>query len=72
MTPHFRLEKLTDYPEWHKKPFLLNRAEMANPYAVLTEFFDRYDLSNIRVSLKQLLDDALNGMDAEAASHFYT
>jgi hypothetical protein len=72
MTPHFRLEKLTDYPEWHKKPFILNRAEMANPYAVLIEFFDRYDLSNIRVSLKQWLDDALNGMEAEAASHFYT
>ena len=72
MTPHYRLKKLTAYPDWHKKPFLLNRAEIANPYAVLTEFFDRYDLSQIRVSLKQWLEDALDGREAEAASHFYT
>jgi hypothetical protein len=72
MTPHYRLKKLTAYPEWHKKPLLLNRAEMANPYTVLTEFFDRYDLSQIRVSLQQWLNDALDGREAEAASHFYT
>jgi hypothetical protein len=72
MTPHFRLRKLTNYPEWHKKPFLLNRAEMVDPYAVLFEFFDRYDLGNIRIALKQWLDDAINAMETEAASHFYT
>lgn len=72
MTPHYRLKRLTAYPEWHKKPFLLNRAEIANPYSVLTEFFDRYDLSQIRISLKQWLEDALDGREAEAGSHFYT
>jgi hypothetical protein len=72
MTPHFRLQKLTDYPDWHKKPFLLNRAEMVNPYSVLIEFFDRYDLSNIRISLKQWLDDAIDAKEAEADSHYYT
>lgn len=72
MSPHFRLKKLTAYPEWHKKPFLLNCSEMTNPYIVLTEFFDRYDLNNIRVVLKQWLDDSLNGEEAEAASHHYT
>jgi hypothetical protein len=72
MTPHFRLQKLTDYPDWHNKPFLLNRAEMVNPYSVLIEFFDRYDLSNIRISLKQWLDDAIDAKEAEADSHYYT
>lgn len=71
MSPHFRLKKLTAYPEWHKKPFLLNRAEMANPYIVLAAFFDYYDLSNFRVVLKQWLDDAINNEEAEAASHYY-
>jgi hypothetical protein len=72
MRPHIRLKKITGYPEWHKKPFLLNRAEMANPYLVLAEFFARYDLSNIRISLRQWLDDTLQGTAEEAASHGYT
>lgn len=72
MTPQYRLKRLTAYPDWHKKPFLLNRAELQNPYCVLTEFFDRYDLSQIRISLKQWLEDVLDGREAEADAHFYT
>lgn len=72
MRSHIRLKKITDYPEWHKKPFLLNRAEIADPYLVLAEFFARYDLNNIRISLKLWLDDTLQGSMDEAASHLYT
>lgn len=72
MRPHSRLKKITGYPEWHKKPFLLNRAEIADPYLVLAEFFARYDLSNIRISLRQWLDDVLHGTAEEASSHCYT
>ncbi|HEV7329672.1 MAG TPA: hypothetical protein VGN63_01430 [Flavisolibacter sp.] len=72
MSPHFRLKKLTAYPAWHQKPLLLTCAEMADPSLVLAGFFDRYHLPNIRVSLQQLLEDALKGTEEDAHDHFHT
>ena len=50
---------LTSYPEWHNNPMYLSKEEMEQPYKVLAEFFDCYDLKNIRAFLKLWLQEAL-------------
>lgn len=50
---------LARYPNWHEKPFRLSYSEIEKPYLVFEEFFERYDLENIRTELKEMLTDAL-------------
>ena len=54
---HQRL--LTVYPEWHNNPMYLSKEEMEHPHKVIAEFFDCYDLKNIRAFLKLWLQEVL-------------
>jgi hypothetical protein len=60
MKPTFIRRLLAHYPNWHDQPFRLSVSEIKDPYLVLDEFFERYDLGNIRIQLKEMITDALN------------
>lgn len=62
MKPTFVRRMLAHYPNWHEKPFRLSYSEIEKPYLVFEEFFERYDLENIRTELKEMLTDALVDM----------
>lgn len=62
MKPTFVRRMLALYPNWHEKPFRLSYSEIEKPYLVFEEFFERYDLENIRTELKEMLTDALADM----------
>jgi hypothetical protein len=62
MKPTFVRRMLAHYPNWHEKPFRLSYSEIEKPYLVFEEFFERYDLENIRTELKEMLTDALADM----------
>lgn len=72
MDPFTRLRALTQYPDWHRKPLRLSRAEMDDPYLVLEEFFNLYNLHNLRVCLRQWLRDVLYSEREEVTDHFDT
>lgn len=61
MKPNFIRRMLAQYPEWHEKPFRLSYSEIKQPALVFEEFFERYDLDNIRTELKEMVTDALSG-----------
>ena len=63
---------MADYPDWHYKPFRLTIAEMNNPHKVIDQFFDRYDLPQIRTCLKDMLYDAIWMDDNDAPMHVAT
>lgn len=72
MNPHYRLEALTRYPEWHNKPLRLTTAEIKNPWLVLEEFFDMYRLPNFRDSLKLWMDDTVRSETEDLSKHVHT
>ena len=72
MNPLFKEKIMADYPDWHYKPFRLTIAEMNNPHKVIDQFFDRYDLPQIRTCLKDMLYDAIWMDDNDAPMHVAT
>lgn len=46
---------LAEYPEWHNQPLRLTMEEMQHPNTVLEDFFDTYNLTAIRVCLREWL-----------------
>lgn len=72
MNPLFKEKIMADYPDWHYKPFRLTIAEMNNPHKVIDQFFDRYDLPQIRTCLKDMLYDAIWMVDNDAPMHVAT
>ena len=72
MNPLFKEKIMADYPDWHYKPFRLTIAEMNNPHKVIDQFFDRYDLPQIRTCLKDMLYDAIWMDDNDAPVHVAT
>lgn len=50
---------LAHYPDWHQQPFRLSCSEIKNPRLVFDEFFERFDLENIRTELKEMMTDAM-------------
>ena len=72
MNPLFKEKIMADYPDWHYKPFILTIAEMNNPHKVIDQFFDRYDLPQIRTCLKDMLYDAIWMDDNDAPMHVAT
>ncbi len=72
MNPYYRLKALTHYPPWHKKPLRLSAAEIKNPWLVFDEFFNMYDLANIRDSLKLWIDDTTNSDTDDLVTHGHT
>lgn len=72
MNPQFKEKIMADYPDWHFKPFRLSIVEMNNPHKVIDQFFDRYDLPQIRTCLKDMLFDAIWMDDNDAPIHIAT
>lgn len=72
MKEELRQKLLAKFPEWHKQPLRLSIAEMEEPYNVLDYFFECYSLPDIRICLKELLDDSLRAENVEAGSHVST
>lgn len=50
---------LASYPEWHNNPFRLTIPEMQNPFLVLEDFFDTYNLTAIRACLREWLSNVI-------------
>lgn len=50
---------LAVYPDWHNKPHNLSSAEINNPFLVVDEFFDCFDLGGFREDLKEMQLDAV-------------
>ncbi len=46
-------------PEYHSQPLKLTLDEIADPQMVISEFFDRYHLPDIRVCLREWLDESI-------------
>ncbi len=72
MKEQLRQKLLTQLPEWHKQPLQLSIAQMDDPYSVLAYFFECYSLPDIRICLKELLNDALRAENVDAADHVST
>lgn len=60
---------LAEYPLWHEQPLNLTISEIENPRSVLSLFFRRYNLPNIRACLKEFLHDALRADGVDAPGH---
>lgn len=50
---------LAQYPEWHNQPFRLTVPEIQNPYIVLEDFFDTFNLIAIRACLREWLSNVV-------------
>lgn len=50
--------ELLSFPEWHNKPFRLNRYELENPMKVLERYHADYSLPEIRAAFRELIWDA--------------
>ncbi|HEV8286624.1 MAG TPA: hypothetical protein VGQ09_20085 [Chitinophagaceae bacterium] len=59
MEPSSKDRLPAQYPEWHNTPLYLTKEEMENPHKVLAEFFDCYNLKDIRACLREWLYDVL-------------
>jgi hypothetical protein len=60
---------LAQYPEWHSQPFRLTLPEMQNPYTILEEFFDAYNLTQIRVLFREWLSNVIRTDEAPALNY---
>jgi len=72
MNPYYRLKALTHYPEWHNKPLRMSIPEMKDPWLVLEEFFEMYNLVNVRNNLELWLDDAAAVGSEDLPKHVHT
>jgi hypothetical protein len=72
MNPYYRLKALTHYPEWHDKPLRLSIAEIKDPWLVLEEFFNMYDLPNVRDILELWLNDTIDAGSEDLSKHMHT
>lgn len=59
-----------EYPEWHKKPFRLSVEEMENPYLVLEEFFEAYNLIHVRAFLCEWLTRSMDSKEPASKDLF--
>jgi hypothetical protein len=55
--------KLEHYEPWHFAPLHLNKEERDNPQQVIDEFFQHYNLPEIRADLTAWLEIALSAED---------
>lgn len=55
------------YAEWHNKPLRLTKKESNKPHIILSDFFGRYSLKDIRKSMKSWLVEAITPQDTVAA-----
>lgn len=69
MKEEFKQRIMAKYPVWHEQPLNLTIPEIENPRLVLSFFFTRYNLPNIRACLKDFLHDALCADGVDAPSH---
>lgn len=53
------------YPEWHKKTFLLTEEEVEDPYLVLDQFFDAYNLQDARNITNEILITAFESYSSD-------
>lgn len=58
---------MEQYPAYHEQPLTLSISEINDPRSVLAQFFTCYDLSDIRVCLKELIHDALKADSIDAS-----
>lgn len=72
MKEQMRQRLMTQYPTWHESPLRLTVNEIENPSIVMSHFFTRYSLSQIRACLKELLHDSLCADGVDAPSHITT
>jgi hypothetical protein len=72
MKEEFKQRVMAEYPVWHEQPLNLTISEIENPRSVLSLFFRRYNLPNIRACLKEFLYDALCADGVDAQSHVIT
>jgi hypothetical protein len=69
MKEQLKQSLLAEYPEWHDQPLRLTVSEIEDPRSVLSFFFMRYNLQNMRSCLKEFLHDALCADGVDAPSH---
>lgn len=60
MDRELRQRLSTEYPDWHNIPFLLSKKEMEHPHKVISEFFDCYQLKQVRAFLKEWLYETVH------------
>jgi hypothetical protein len=60
---------LAHYPEWHNQPFRLTVPEMQNPYLVLEDFFDTYNLTALRACFKEWLSTVIRTDEVPALDY---
>ena len=60
------------FPDYHNNPFRLTIKEIENPTAVIDEFFESYNLPEIRACLDEWLHDGMLVENIESKKHFST
>jgi len=69
MNKQLRQRLSSKYPEWHQQPLRLSVEEIESPHSVVSEFFGWYTLPEIRVCLKQWLDNSLDDNNPASVEH---
>ena len=63
--------KGVQYPDWHRQPLSLSRAEMEDPLAVFHQFFQFHSMTRTRAVLRRWLLEGLHA-DEEDAPYLVT